>query len=111
MLHRMMTPLPAEVDSQDKGKFLARILRLFLTSLHFLYILVWLELGMVLLLLPWRQIWENNYLLYRYPQFHPLVANPFFKGFVLGLGIANILIGINEIGQLRQSWKEKQIPR
>jgi hypothetical protein len=107
----MMTPLPAEMDSQGGGKPGARIIKFLRTPLYCFYILVWLELGMFLLCLPWCQIWENNYLLYLYPQFRPLIANPFFKGFVLGLGIANILIGIHEIGQLRQSWKEKHLPR
>ena len=65
--------------------------------LTILYIMFTLEFGVALLVLPFLSIWESNYLLYLYPQIGYVVANPFFKGAVLGLGIANILIGFNEI--------------
>lgn len=61
------------------------------------YILFSFEFGFLLMCLPWMDIWEDNYLLYQYPQIRPIVENAFFKGFVLGLGIVNILIGIDEI--------------
>ena len=65
--------------------------------LKFFYILVTLAFGVSLLVLPWSSLWENNYLLYLFPQIRLVVANPFFKGAVVGLGIANILIGFHEI--------------
>ncbi len=68
---------------------------------HILYILYSLEVGVFLLFLPWLGIWENNYLIYLYPKLRLVVANPFFKGAVLGLGIVNLLIGIQEIAYLR----------
>ena len=68
-----------------------------------LYILYSLEVGVVLLFLPWLSLWENNYLLYRYPDLRPVVANPFLKGAVLGLGIVNIIIGLAEIVGFRRS--------
>ncbi len=54
-------------------------------------------LGIALLSFPWMGFWDDNTLLYLYPQIRPLVANSYFKGAVLGLGIANIIIGIHEI--------------
>jgi hypothetical protein len=62
-----------------------------------IYILFSVEAGLFLLWLPWQRIWENNYILYLYPQIRPLIANPFFKGAILGLGIVNILMGIHQI--------------
>ena len=111
MLHRVAPPLPADTNSQDRDKPYARIIDGLWKSLYFIYILVSLEMGIVLLILPWVSFWENNYLLYLYPQFRPLIMNRFFKGFVLGLGIANILIGIYEIAQIRHDWKEKHPSR
>ena len=111
MLHRITTPLPADTKPPGGGNTWARIADWLWKALYFVYILASLEIGIFLLLLPWLQYWENNYLLYLYPQFRPLVSNAFFKGFVLGLGIANILIGINEVAQLRHAWKEKHVPR
>jgi hypothetical protein len=67
-----------------------------------LYIICSLYLGIALLMLPWQTIWENNYFISIYPQIRPVVANPFFKGAVLGLGIVNIIMGIQEIVRLRK---------
>jgi hypothetical protein len=66
--------------------------------LKIFYIVYWFMVGLALLYFPWSNLWENNYLLLNlFPKIRPLIANSFFKGAVLGLGIANILIGIREI--------------
>jgi len=67
-----------------------------------------LEAGAFLLWIPWQNVWGNNYLLYLYPQFRPLVIDPFFKGAVLGLGIANIMIGLYEIAHFRNLQHQKE---
>ena len=54
-------------------------------------------IGVVLVWLPWTKAWENNLVLYFYPQIEPIVLNAFFKGAVLGLGIDNILVGIHDV--------------
>ena len=73
-----------------------------------LYILYSLEVGVFLLFLPWLAIWENNYLLYRFPDFRPVVANSFLRGAVLGLGIVNIAIGLQEIGLFRKKTRKRR---
>ncbi len=72
---------------------------------HALYIIFSLYFGIALLMLPWQSGWENNYFIYIYPQIRPIVANSFFKGAVLGLGIVNIIIGIQEIVRFRKASK------
>jgi hypothetical protein len=67
-----------------------------------LYILYSIEVGLFLILLPWLAIWDNNYLLYRFPNFRPIVGNSYLKGAVLGLGIVNVVIGIQEIVSFRK---------
>ena len=67
-----------------------------------LYIAYYLEVGVFLIMLPWISIWEENYLLFLYPGMRPIVANPFLKGAVLGLGIVNLLIGLHEIVHFRK---------
>ena len=69
--------------------------------LRFIYVLLTLGFGVSLLVLPWSSLWDSNYFLYLYPKVRPIVGNPFFKGAVLGLGIANILIGVYEIDYFR----------
>ena len=72
-----------------------------------LYIIYCLEVGGFLLFLPWLRIWENNFLLYQYPRLRPIVGNPFLKGAVLGLGLVNIVIGIQEIVQFKEKHLSK----
>jgi len=74
-----------------------------------LYVLYSFEVGGFLLILPWLSMWDNNYLIYQYPGIRPIVANSFLKGAVLGLGILNILIGIQEIVKFFKSFK-RQLP-
>jgi hypothetical protein len=112
MLHRIPTPLPANLAPQGGGGQCERNLEKWLwKSLYFLYVLLSLEIGIFLVCFPWKNSWENNYLLYLYPQIRPLVANSFFKGFVVGLGIVNFIIGIHEIVQIRKGWKSGHISR
>jgi hypothetical protein len=72
---------------------------------NIIYIVYSLEVGAVLLSLPRLRFWENNYLLYVYPQIRPIVTNAYFKGAVIGLGIVNILIGIQEIVHFKKNFK------
>ncbi len=111
MLHSIPTPLPANLAPQGGGNHLARILARVWKSLYYVYVLATLELGVFLVSFPWKPSWENNYLLYLYPQIRPLVTNAFFKGFVVGLGIVNFIIGINEIVQIKNRWKSSHLPR
>ncbi len=103
------TPLPISHSPDDAAAGAPRSRRRLLPGAswfgHVLYILYCLEVGVFLIFLPWLDIWDNNYVLSRWPLMQPLVANPFFKGAVLGLGIVNVLIGIGEIAQIRKGSK------
>lgn len=103
------TPLPISRSPDDAAAGARRCRRTHFPGAswlgHVLYILYCLEVGVFLIFLPWLDIWDNNYILSRWPLMQPLVGNPFFKGAVLGLGIVNILIGIGEIVQIRKGSK------
>jgi hypothetical protein len=105
MLHSVTPHPPADLHPRGGDTALDRITSWTWKTAYFLYILASLELGIFLIYLPFRQYWDNNYLLYLYPQFRPLISSAYFKGFVLGLGIVNILIGIHEIANIRHNWK------
>ncbi len=62
-----------------------------------LYVLVCLEVGILLILVPWTSIWDRNYFLQAYPTLSVLMLEPAFRGAVSGLGVANIYLGLNEI--------------
>jgi len=62
-----------------------------------LYVLVCLEVGFFLMLVPWSAIWERNYFLETFPDLRPLLLSPTLRGAVCGLGLANIYLGVTEI--------------
>ena len=57
-------------------------------------LLIWLALGLVLILVPWLDSWETNYLFYQYPALGLLLKNPFVRGAISGLGFMNILLSL-----------------
>lgn len=72
-----------------------------------LYVLVCLEVGFFLMLVPWSAIWERNYFLQAFPDLRPFLLSPTLKGAVCGLGLANIYVGVTEIfGRLRTSGEQ-----
>ncbi|MGC2324591.1 MAG: hypothetical protein WA463_18295 [Terriglobales bacterium] len=55
-----------------------------------------IELGMVLVVLPWTRGWTENHLLVAYPQVRFLLQNNFLRGLISGLGFLDIGFGIWE---------------
>jgi hypothetical protein len=60
--------------------------------LRVLLLLVWLELGLLLILVPWSNYWEANYFLNRFPGLIPFLLNPFLRGAVSGLGLLDAVL-------------------
>jgi len=92
-------------EGKEKPRSSARLEKLvdILTVIFWLvHIVYWLVVGGFLILFPWMDFWQDNRLLYRFPDLRPIFANPFLKGAVLGLGIINLIIGIQEIVRLQK---------
>jgi hypothetical protein len=68
-----------------------------------LYVVVCLEVGLFLLLVPWSTVWERNYFLQAYPSLRPLLLSPAMRGAVAGLGLANIYLAVNEVLDRRRT--------
>jgi len=61
------------------------------------YVLFCIELGLVLVALPWRTpYWFSGDLLDQWPRLQRIVMTGFFRGAVSGLGLLDIWIGIVE---------------
>jgi hypothetical protein len=71
--------------------------------LRVLLILVWLELGMLLVLVPWSSFWETNYFLNRFPVLIPILLNPYIRGAISGLGILDALLALEAFRRRRPS--------
>jgi hypothetical protein len=55
------------------------------------------EVGLLLIVLPWSTFWEHNYFAYAWPILRPLLTNNFVRGAISGLGVLNLLAGLAEL--------------
>ena len=60
-------------------------------------VVFFLEVGLLLVVLPWTSYWERNYFAALLPWIRPFVANDFVRGGVTGLGLLNLLAGFSEL--------------
>jgi hypothetical protein len=68
-----------------------------------IYVAYFLEVGLLLVLVPWTAFWERNYFVVSSPLFQELLRNNFARGAVSGLGIVNLLLGFDELAALLYS--------
>jgi hypothetical protein len=66
------------------------------------------EIGLFLIIIPWSELWEGNYLLSYVPRLQPLVLHDAFRGAVTALGGIDLLIGLFELKHLIKSMR---VPR
>jgi hypothetical protein len=72
-----------------------------------LYVVVCVEVGIFLTLVPWSAIWERNYFLEAYPSLRAVLLAPALRGAVAGLGLANIYMGLSEVLNRRKTSTER----
>jgi hypothetical protein len=68
-----------------------------------LLVAFFLEVGVLLVFLPWSTFWERNYFTQLVPGLAATIANPFVRGAVSGLGVVNLIAGIAELLSLFSS--------
>lgn len=66
------------------------------------------ELGMVLVVLPWTRAWTENNLLLTYPEVRFFLQNYFVRGLISGLGLIDIGLGIWEALGYRDPRRTRQ---
>jgi len=78
-----------------------------------IYILVSLEIGLLLLVMPWySQFWEENFFLYLLTEkfnaswLPSVITSGWVRGVVTGLGVLNVLIAFREIANFRRAVAE-----
>lgn len=64
------------------------------------FLLFCLEIGLILLLLPWTLLWDNNFFVSLYPEWSRFWLNSYVRGAVSGLGLANLWIAVTEAFRL-----------
>jgi len=56
-----------------------------------------IEVGLLLIALPWSGFWERNYFAQAWPALGALVTNNFARGAISGLGLVNLGAGFAEL--------------
>lgn len=64
---------------------------------HLLFVAFFLEVGLLLIVLPWSTFWERNYFVYAWPDLRPFITNDFVRGAISGLGFVNLFVGFAEL--------------
>ena len=72
----------------------------FLTQL--LFVLFCLEVGFVLFLMPWTNLWDSNYFFSITPQLNHFWLSAYLRGAVSGVGLINLWIGFCEAWHMKR---------
>jgi hypothetical protein len=67
-----------------------------------IFVLFSVELGMLLIVLPWTPVWTHNSLLAGHPDLRGVLHHYFTRGAVTGLGLVDMWIGIWSAVQYRE---------
>ena len=59
-----------------------------------------LEVGFVLLVVPWSSYWDRNFFSLSWPPLHALLTSNYVRGAISGLGIVNVLVAVSEIAEI-----------
>jgi hypothetical protein len=65
-----------------------------------LYVAFFLEVGLLLVVLPWSGFWERNYFAMSWPALRELLTNNFIRGAVTGLGLVNLYAGFVDLARV-----------
>jgi hypothetical protein len=67
------------------------------TLSRLLYIAYFLEVGLILVFVPWSAFWERNYFAESLPLLQAMVKNNFVRGAVSGIGVLNLVAGLSDL--------------
>jgi len=56
-----------------------------------------IEVGLLLIVLPWSSFWERNYFAVIWPELRSVVTNDFVRGGISGLGFVNLAAAFAEL--------------
>jgi hypothetical protein len=62
-----------------------------------LFVAYFVEVGLLLMVLPWSGFWTRNYFVQIWPALEPIITNDFVRGGVSGLGIVNLVAGFSAL--------------
>jgi hypothetical protein len=64
------------------------------------YAAFFLEVGLLLVVLPWSSFWDSNYFGAVSPALRAIITNNYVRGAVTGLGVVNLFAGLADLAML-----------
>ena len=69
-----------------------------------IFIVYFLEVGLLLALAPWSVLWDRNYFVHLWPALGVFISNGYVRGAVSGLGLINLAAAVAEfVGFFRKT--------
>ena len=65
-----------------------------------IFLAYFVEVGLLLLVVPWSPFWDRNYFVQVWPAMDALMRNNMVRGAVSGLGVINLWAAAAELGAL-----------
>jgi hypothetical protein len=65
-----------------------------------IFLAYFIEVGLVLLVVPWSPFWERNYFVQLWPAVEAVAKSNLVRGAVSGLGIVNLWAAMAEVSAL-----------
>ena len=59
-----------------------------------------LEVGFILLVVPWSSYWDRNFFAQSWPPLHAVLTSNYVRGAVSGLGVVNVLAAVGQIAEV-----------
>jgi hypothetical protein len=98
-LHIMEPPAPSD-DHEDPPRPRRELWKA--RTLLVLEVLFFVELGVMLAVLPWTPLWKHNPILNSSLPLRQLAESGFVRGLVTGLGLVNLWIAIQDAVNYRE---------
>ena len=67
-----------------------------------IFVAVCIELGMILVVMPWTPFWTENSLVQAFPALRWIVRENFMRGLVSGIGLVDVWMGIWEAAKYKE---------
>jgi hypothetical protein len=75
-------------------------------SVALFFALYCLEAGVFFVVVPWTRVWTLNPILHHHLAIALWADNPFVRGFVSGVGVMHLIIGMRDIGRIARARRE-----
>jgi hypothetical protein len=74
------------------------------------FVAFFLEVGLLLIVLPWSPFWDRNYFATTWPVLRPFLHNNFVRGAVTGLGFVNLYAGFADLALVFAARERRDVP-